>query len=70
MSVGTILVSLNDVDRAKELLEVTSALAERHDPTANAWHGTCNLGSAVSSFNGKPKATVFRKLSAVAFGSP
>lgn len=31
MSVGTILVSLNDVDRGKELLAITSALADRHD---------------------------------------
>lgn len=31
MPVGTILVSLNDVGRGKELLEITSALANRHD---------------------------------------
>ncbi len=31
MSVGTILVSLNDVERGKELLAATSALAERND---------------------------------------
>ncbi|MCP5083063.1 MAG: universal stress protein [Alphaproteobacteria bacterium] len=31
MSVGTILVSLNDVDRSKEILEITAALADRHD---------------------------------------
>ncbi len=31
MPVGTILVSLNDVDRAKVLLEITSALAARND---------------------------------------
>ena len=31
MAVGTILVSLNDVDRAKELLSVASILADRHD---------------------------------------
>ena len=31
MAVGTILVSLNDVDRAKELLNIGSMLANRHD---------------------------------------
>ena len=31
MSVGTILVSLNDVDRGKEILKIAAALAERHD---------------------------------------
>ena len=31
MAVGTILVSLNDVDRAKELLGIASNLANRHD---------------------------------------
>ncbi len=31
MSVGTILVSLNDVERASHLLDIASVLADRHD---------------------------------------